>query len=73
MAELFVIAKPHAICVLVRDIVLAKFGTQLASFIRLAQMALRDECRAAIQFLCSDASCYMSGQNVVMDGGHSAW
>lgn len=73
MAELFVIAKPHAICVLVRDIVLAKFGTQLASFIRFAQMALRDECRAAIQFLCSDASCYMSGQNVVMDGGHSAW
>lgn len=73
MAELFVIAKPRAICVLVRNIVLVKFGIQLASFVRFARMALREECRAALQFLCSDASCYMSGQNVVMDGGHSAW
>lgn len=50
-----------------------EFVSRLANLIPLGRMAARDEYRAAIQFLCSDAAAYMNGQNVVMDGGRSAW
>lgn len=50
-----------------------EFVQRLTSLIPLGRMASRDEYRAAVQFLCSDASGYMNGQNVVMDGGRSAW
>ncbi len=49
------------------------FVRRLTSLIPLGRMADKDEYRAAVQFLCSDASAYMNGQNVVMDGGRSAW
>ena len=50
-----------------------EFVQRLSTLIPLGRMAQRDEYRAAVQFLCSDASSYMNGQNVVMDGGRSAW
>ena len=50
-----------------------EFVQRLSALIPLGRMAARDEYRAAIQFLCSDASAYMNGQNFVMDGGRSAW
>jgi NAD(P)-dependent dehydrogenase (short-subunit alcohol dehydrogenase family) len=50
-----------------------EFVQRLTSLIPLGRMADKDEYRAAVQFLCSDASAYMNGQNVVMDGGRSAW
>jgi NAD(P)-dependent dehydrogenase (short-subunit alcohol dehydrogenase family) len=50
-----------------------EFVQRLSSLIPLGRMAQRDEYRAAIQFLCSDASAYMNGQNIVMDGGRSVW
>jgi len=50
-----------------------EFVTRLTSLIPLGRMAKIDEYRAAIQFLCSDASAYMNGQNIVMDGGRSVW
>lgn len=50
-----------------------KFVQHLTSLIPLGRMARRDEYRAAVQFLCSDASAYMNGQNIVMDGGRSVW
>jgi NAD(P)-dependent dehydrogenase (short-subunit alcohol dehydrogenase family) len=50
-----------------------EFVQRLSSLIPLGRMAQRDEYRSAVQFLCSDASSYMNGQNVVMDGGRSAW
>jgi NAD(P)-dependent dehydrogenase (short-subunit alcohol dehydrogenase family) len=50
-----------------------EFVQRLTSLIPLGRMASKDEYRAAVQFLCSDASSYMNGQNVVMDGGRSTW
>jgi NAD(P)-dependent dehydrogenase (short-subunit alcohol dehydrogenase family) len=50
-----------------------EFVQRLSNLIPMGRMARRDEYRAAVQFLCSDASSYMNGQNVVMDGGRSGW
>ena len=50
-----------------------EFVQRLSTLIPLGRMASCDEYRAAVQFLCSDASSYMNGQNVVMDGGRSVW
>jgi len=50
-----------------------EFVQRLTSLIPMGRMASKDEYRAAIQFLCSDAASYMNGQNVVMDGGRSVW
>lgn len=48
-----------------------KFVQRLSALIPMGRMASLDEYRAAVQFLCSDASSYMNGQNIVIDGGRS--
>jgi NAD(P)-dependent dehydrogenase (short-subunit alcohol dehydrogenase family) len=49
------------------------FVEKLTRLIPMGRMAHVDEYRSAIQFLCSDASSYMTGQNMVIDGGRSVW
>mgnify|MGYP006425988391 FL=1 len=48
-----------------------EFVEKLTNLIPMARMAHADEYQSAVQFLCSDASSYMTGQNIVIDGGRS--
>jgi NAD(P)-dependent dehydrogenase (short-subunit alcohol dehydrogenase family) len=50
-----------------------EFVQRLANLIPLGRMANLGEYQAAILFLCSDASSYMTGTNLVIDGGRSCW
>lgn len=48
-----------------------EFVHKLTNLIPVGRMAKLDEYHGAVQFLCSDASSYLNGQNIVMDGGRS--
>jgi NAD(P)-dependent dehydrogenase (short-subunit alcohol dehydrogenase family) len=50
-----------------------EFVKRLTNLIPMGRMASEEEYKAAIVFLCSGASSYLTGQNIVMDGGRSVW
>ena len=50
-----------------------EFVNKISNLIPMGRMAHENEYKAAIVFLCSDASSYMNGAVLPMDGGRTAW
>jgi len=49
------------------------FVKKLSNIIPMGRMADINEYKGAIVFMCSDASSYMTGENMVIDGGKTVW
>ncbi len=50
-----------------------EFVSKLTNLIPLGRMASEDEYKAAVVFLCSEASSYMTGTSLIMEGGRTCW
>ena len=50
-----------------------EFVAKLAKHIPLGRMANPDEYKGVVLFMCSDASSYMTGATIIVDGGRTCW
>ena len=50
-----------------------EFVNRLTNLIPMKRMAEIDEYKGTLLFLCSDSSKYMTGQNIIIDGGRTVW
>ena len=50
-----------------------KFVNKLSNQIPMGRMAMPNEFKGAIAFLSSDASSFVTGHNLVIDGGRTIW
>jgi NAD(P)-dependent dehydrogenase (short-subunit alcohol dehydrogenase family) len=50
-----------------------EFVQRLTNLIPMKRMASADDYKGAIVFLCSDESSYMTGTNLIIDGGRTVW
>ena len=50
-----------------------EFVSKLSNIIPMGRMANIDEYKGAGAFMCSNASSYMTGHNLVIDGGKTVW
>tara|TARA_R100000008_G_C3586099_1_gene172420 strand:+ start:3690 stop:4505 length:816 start_codon:yes stop_codon:yes gene_type:complete len=50
-----------------------EFVSKFSKLIPMDRMAKPDEYKGAVVFMCSDASSFMTGHNLVIDGGRTIW
>lgn len=50
-----------------------QFLAKLTSLIPMGRMANKDEYKATVLYLISDASSYMTGSTIIVDGGRTCW
>ena len=50
-----------------------EFITKLTNLIPMGRMATKEEYQSAVLYLISDASAYMTGSTVIVDGGRTCW
>jgi NAD(P)-dependent dehydrogenase (short-subunit alcohol dehydrogenase family) len=50
-----------------------EFVSKFSNLIPMDRMAKPDEYKGAVVFMCSDASSFMTGHNLVIDGGRTTW
>jgi len=51
----------------------AEFLEKIGNLIPMGRMANIDEYKASVVYMCSDASSYMNGATISIDGGRTAW
>ncbi len=51
----------------------SEFVSKFAKLIPMGRMAEPDELKGAVVFMCSEASSFMTGHNLVIDGGRTIW
>jgi NAD(P)-dependent dehydrogenase (short-subunit alcohol dehydrogenase family) len=50
-----------------------RFASKYRDRTPMGRMAAEEDMKGAVAYLASDLSAYVTGQNIVVDGGWSAW